>query len=89
MTEQQLVDRLAEIRLLAKQLADEESDIRAALLKLERNVVEGDRFTAILKLVPSTRLDTKAVKKEMGQEWVSSHSVTSNTIRIETIAKVA
>lgn len=83
----ELVDRLAIIRAEQKALADEESEIRAALLALELNVIEGDRFTAILKAVPSTRIDTKAVKSEMGNEWYSAHSVTSTSIRIETVAK--
>lgn len=86
-TPAELVDRLAAVRAEAKALADEESSIRAALLELEQNVIEGEQFTAILKVVPSTRIDTKAVKTEMGSEWYSAHSVTSTAIRIETIAK--
>lgn len=86
-TPAELVDRLAVIRAEAKALADEESSIRAALLELEQNVIEGEHFTAILKAAPSTRIDTKAVKAEMGQDWYSAHSVTSVAIRIETIAK--
>lgn len=85
----ELVDRLAEIRAQVKELDAEESSIRAALLALEQNIIQGERFTAILKLVPSTRLDTKTVKAELGAEWYAAHSVTSNSIRIETVAKAA
>jgi predicted phage-related endonuclease len=86
---QYLVDELAVVRQQIKDLQDRESDIRAAILKMEQNIVEGERFTAILKLVPSTRLDTKAVKKEMGESWVNSHSVSTSSIRIEVIRKCA
>jgi len=82
----ELVDRLAEIRSEVKALETEEAEIRAAILALEQNIVEGERYTAILKAVPSTRIDTKA---EMGSEWYSAHSVTSTTIRIETLMKAA
>ena len=85
----ELVDRLAEIRSEVKALETEEAEIRAAILALEQNIVEGERYTAILKAVPSTRIDTKAVKAEMGSEWYSAHSVTSTTIRIETLMKAA
>lgn len=85
----QLVDRLAEVRAEQKLLADEESDIRSALLALQQNIIEGEQYTAILKLVPSTRLDTKAVKQEMGDSWYKQHSTTSDSLRIETVRKAA
>lgn len=84
-----LVDRLAEIRAQIRELESEESDIRAAIIKLEQNIVEGKQYTAILKLVPSTRLDTKAVKEEMGADWYKAHSITSQSLRIETVARMA
>jgi len=84
-----LVDRLAEIRATIKELESEESDIRAAILKLEQNVVEGQNFTAILKLVTSNRLNTAAVKSEMGDQWYRAHTIQSETIRIETLRKAA
>ena len=57
--------------------------------QLVQNIVEGEQYTAILKLVPSTRLDTKAVKSEMGGAWYQAHSTTSESIRIETIRRAA
>lgn len=82
-----LVDRLAAIRAEIKTLSDEESDIRGALLALKQNIIEGEQYTAILKLAPSTRLDAKAVKQEMGESWYKAHSTTTDSLRIETIAK--
>lgn len=84
-----LADRLAEVRAQIKLLQDEESALRAQLLDLKQNIIEGDRFTAILKLVPQTRIDTDAVKKEMGMPWYKDHCKTTDTLRIETIAKAA
>lgn len=84
-----LVDRLAEIRATIKALQDEESDIRAAILAGKQNIVEGEHYTAILKLVSSNRFDTDGVKKEMGQSWYKAHTVATESIRIETIRKAA
>lgn len=86
---QQLVDRLAEIRAIIKDLTTEEGDIRGALVALKQNIIEGEQFTAILKLVPSTRLDSVAVKKEMGSDWWKAHSTTSDSLRIETVRRAA
>ncbi len=84
-----IVDRLAEIRAVQKELAEEESALRQALLDTKQNVVEGERFTAILKLVPQSRLDSDHVKKDMGVEWYKSHCKVTQSLRIETIAKAA
>lgn len=88
-TPTELVDRLAEVRAEMKRLSDEESDIRATLLALEQNIIEGERNTAIVKLVVSNRFDTAATKKEMGAAWYDAHTVPSKSIRIETVAKAA
>jgi hypothetical protein len=86
---QALVDRLAEIRAEIRALSEEESAIKAQLLGLQQNIVEGERYTAILKLVPQTRLDSDAVKSEMGMPWYRAHCKTVESIRIETVAKAA
>ena len=84
-----IIDRLAEIRAEMKLLAEEESALKAQIMALEQNIVEGDRFTAILKLVPQSRIDTEGLKKEFGLPWYKDHCKTTDSIRIETIAKVA
>lgn len=83
------VDRLAEIRSAIKELSEEESAIKAELLALNQNIIEGDRFDAILKLVPQSRIDTDGLKKEFGLPWYKAHCKVTESVRIETIAKAA
>lgn len=87
--QRQLVDRLAQIRFEKKQLEDEESDIRAALLSLDKQVIDGDSFIAVVKETVSNRLDTKVVKLEMGDAWYKRHSTESRATRIDITAKAA
>ena len=84
-----LIDRLAEIRAQIKELFEEESAIKAEIMKLGQNIVEGEQFDAILKIVPQTRIDTDGLKKEFGLPWYKAHSKTTDTVRIETIRKAA
>lgn len=86
---QAIVDRLAEIRAQIKELSDEESALKAQIMQLEQNIVEGENYTAILKLVPQSRIDTDGLKKEFGLPWYKAHCKTVESIRIETVAKAA
>lgn len=86
---QSIVDRLAEIRAQIKELSEEESALKAQIMNLKQNIVEGERFTAILKLVPQSRIDTESLKKEMGAPWCKAHCKTTESIRIETVYKAA
>lgn len=86
---QAIVDRLAEIRAEMKLLTEEESALKTQIISLEQNTVEGERFTAILKLIPQSRIDTEAVKSEMGASWYKAHCKTTESIRVEVVAKAA
>ncbi len=84
-TPEVLVDWLGDVREKAKELKQLEGYYKEALMaRAEDDLITGEVFYATIEEVEQMRLDTSAVKEEMGDEWWEDHCKLTSYKKVST-----
>lgn len=81
-----LADTYADLARRIRELEAERDAIKAQLVADGRDEVRGDRHVLRLTMTETSRLDTAAIRRSMGDNWLAMHSKTSESIRITVAA---
>ena len=88
-TDATLADALGDIDAGMEALKARQGLARAEFVRRKLDSARGERFAVTRSLGSQTRLDTKAVKAEMGADWYAARSRTSSTATFRVFPAVA
>jgi hypothetical protein len=79
------IDRLAALRAQIAKLQKDEKDLTEVVRKLGDGEHDGDRVKAVITTTNPERLDTKAIKAAMPEDWVKRFTTSSpqTTVRFQ------
>jgi hypothetical protein len=82
-----VADRLGRVAAFIAELEDYEKRLKGIIIAHGEDAVEGKLFRATLSIFDQSRLDTKAVKEEMGEAWVAKRSKASKVTKVVSNAR--
>ena len=88
-TDAMLADQLGDIDAGMEALKARQELARAEFVRRKIDSARGELFVVTRSLGSQTRLDTKAVKAEMGADWCAARSKTSPTATFRVFPAVA
>lgn len=83
-----LADMYGDLDAQIKALTDARDAVKAELAKRKTDTFKGDRWALSRTTYETTRLDTKLIRAEMGDDWCAAFTSTSSATRI-TVKPVA
>lgn len=82
-----MVDRLGHLQALIAQLCDIECDLKEAIRSVGESEIDGRVFRATVSESVRTTLDSKAIRKDMGERWCAKYERRSLTKTVRVVAR--